>query len=218
MSWVSLNFLKVLNLFFDSDRFVHYCVFRQSMCVVLCLRVSVVGSSCCGSCLFSLTICRGYLRDLITVLICFAKFPFCLGQLGKMQMLFQRVYFGAPAHKMSSNVQWFYSLSSFALGIEANLSLCLKQEFKVKMFFVTMFSALAQHQIPKQYARTYRAWLPSEIFPKYGNSVEWEKTIVNRFQRATKRGKFSRAAWKFDVLLHNRKCESKNLVRYMTSL
>ena len=73
------------------------------MCVVLCLRVSVVDSSCCGSCLFSLTICRGDLRDLIAVLICMAKVPFCLGQLD-LQMLFQRVYFGAPAHKMSSNI------------------------------------------------------------------------------------------------------------------
>ena len=57
-----------------------------------------------------------------------------------------------------------------------------------------MFGTLVQHQIPMQHARTYRAWLPSEIIPKYGNAVEWEKTIVNRFQRATKRGKFSRAA------------------------
>ena len=30
-----------------------------------------------------------------------------------------------------------------------------------------------------------RAWLRSEIFPKYGNAVEWEKTIANRLQRAT---------------------------------
>ena len=85
-------------------------------------------------------------------------------------------------------------MSLFALGIEANLNFCLKREFKVKMFFVTMFGTLVQHQIPMQHARTYRAWLPSEIIPKYGNAVEWEKTIVNRFQRATKRGKFSRAA------------------------
>ena len=85
-------------------------------------------------------------------------------------------------------------MSLFALGIEANLSFCLKREFKVKMFFVTMFGTLVQHQIPMQHARTYRAWLLSEIIPKYGNAVEWEKTIVNRFQRATKRGKFSRAA------------------------
>ena len=27
----------------------------------------------------------------------------------------------------------------------------------------------AQHQILMQHARIYRAWLPSEIFPKYGN-------------------------------------------------
>ena len=37
-----------------------------------------------------------------------------------------------------------------------------------------------------QHPRIYRAWLPSEIFPKYGNAVEWEKTIANRFQRANK--------------------------------
>ena len=39
---------------------------------------------------------------------------------------------------------------------------------------------------------------PSEIFPKYVNAVEWEKEWENR--RATKRGKFSRAAWVFDEL------------------
>ena len=54
-----------------------------------------------------------------------------------------------------------------------------------------------------QHARIYRAWLPSEIFSKYGNAVESEKTIANRFQRATKRGKFSRAAWEFDVVLNS---------------
>ena len=31
-----------------------------------------------------------------------------------------------------------------------------------------------------QHPRIYRAWLPSVIFPKYGNVVEREKTIVNR--------------------------------------
>ena len=51
-----------------------------------------------------------------------------------------------------------------------------------------------------QHARIYRALLPSEIFPKYGNVVERKKTIVNRLQRATKRGKFWRAAWEFDVV------------------
>ena len=54
-----------------------------------------------------------------------------------------------------------------------------------------------------QYARIYRAWLPSEIFPKYGNAVEWEKTIANRLRKVTKRGKFSRGAWEgacFDKL------------------
>ena len=53
------------------------------------------------------------------------------------------------------------------------------------------------------HARIYRAWLPSEIFPKNGNAVEWEKTIIiaNRLRRATKRGRFSRAAWVFDVVV-----------------
>ena len=49
----------------------------------------------------------------------------------------------------------------------------------------------------------YHACLPSEIFPKYGSAVEWEKTMANRFQRATKRGKFLRAAWGFDVVLNS---------------
>ena len=50
----------------------------------------------------------------------------------------------------------------------------------------------------------YRAWLPSGIFPKYANAVEWDKTIASRFQRATKREKFSRAAWEFDVVPNSR--------------
>ena len=52
--------------------------------------------------------------------------------------------------------------------------------------------------------RIYHAWLPSIIFPKYGNVVEREKTIVNRLRRATKRGKFARTAWEFDVVLNSR--------------
>ena len=55
-----------------------------------------------------------------------------------------------------------------------------------------------------QHVRIFLAWLPSEIFPKYGNFVEWEKTIANIFQRATKCGKFSLAAWQFDVVLNSR--------------
>ena len=58
-----------------------------------------------------------------------------------------------------------------------------------------------------QEARIYRAWLPSEIFPKYGNAVEREKTIANRLRRATKRGKFSRAARVCDVALNSRQYE-----------
>ena len=60
------------------------------------------------------------------------------------------------------------------------------------------------HQIPMQHARIYHPWLPSEIFSKYGNAVEWEKTMANRFQRATKHSKFSCAAWEFDVVLNSR--------------
>ena len=67
--------------------------------VVLCQRVSVVGSSWLRECSFSLTICCQDLRHLIAVLICLAKVPFCLGQLDP-QILFQRVNFGAPAHKI----------------------------------------------------------------------------------------------------------------------
>ena len=42
------------------------------------------------------------------------------------------------------------------------------------------------------------------IFPEYGIAVGWEKKIGNRFQRATKRDKFSSAAWGFDVVLNSR--------------
>ena len=53
-----------------------------------------------------------------------------------------------------------------------------------------------------QHSRIYRAWLPSEIFPRNSNAVEREKTIIiaNRLRRTTKRG-FSRASWVFDVVL-----------------
>ena len=53
-----------------------------------------------------------------------------------------------------------------------------------------------------QHSRIYRAWLPSEIFPRNSNAVELEKTIIiaNRLRRTTKRG-FSRASWVFDVVL-----------------
>ena len=56
-------------------------------------------------------------------------------------------------------------------------------------------------------ARIYRAWLPSKIFPKYGNAVEREKTIANRLRRATKRGKFSRAARVCGVVLNSKHYE-----------
>ena len=38
----------------------------------------------------------------------------------------------------------------------------------------------------------------------YGDAVEWEKAIASRLRRATKRGKFSRAAWAFDIVLNSR--------------
>ena len=59
-----------------------------------------------------------------------------------------------------------------------------------------------------QQGRIYRA---SEIFPKYGNAVETEKTIANRSRRATKRGKISRASWEFDVVLNSRQKEIPEL-------
>ena len=55
-----------------------------------------------------------------------------------------------------------------------------------------------------QQARIKGAWLPSETFQKNGNAVERKKTIVNRLRRAIKRGKFSRAAWVFDVVLNSK--------------
>ena len=36
-------------------------------------------------------------------------------------------------------------------------------------------------KIIMQHARIYRAWLLAEIFPKYVNAVEWEKTIKRKF-------------------------------------
>ena len=53
-----------------------------------------------------------------------------------------------------------------------------------------------------QHVRIYCAWLPSVAFPNYGNVEEREKTVVNRFRRATTHGKFSRA--ELDVLLNSR--------------
>ena len=35
-------------------------------------------------------------------------------------------------------------------------------------------------KIIMQHARIYRAWLLAEIFPKYVNAVEWEKTIKRK--------------------------------------
>ena len=101
-----LNFLKVITLFFFFIRVLSVIiVYFANTCLLLyaCLRVSVVYSSWLRECSFSLTICRQDLRDLIAVLVCLAKVPFCLGQLDP-QMLFQRVYFSAPAHKISTKI------------------------------------------------------------------------------------------------------------------
>ena len=39
------------------------------------------------------------------------------------------------------------------------------------------------------------------------SAIIQQKHILERFQRATKRGKFSRAAWEFDVVLNSRQQE-----------
>lgn len=53
-------------------------------------------------------------------------------------------------------------------------------------FFALEFpavSSLVQQQIIMQHARVYRAWLPPETPPKYGNVVEREEKIVNSCNR-----------------------------------
>ena len=42
----------------------------------------------------------------------------------------------------------------------------------------SVVSSLAQHQIPMQHTRIYRAWFPSVIAAFRGKVVEREKTIV----------------------------------------
>ena len=61
----------------------------------------------------------------------------------------------------------------------------------------SIVSSLAQHQIATQQARIYRTWLPSEIY----SPILQNYHISERFQRATKRDKFLRTAWEFDVVL-----------------
>ena len=39
------------------------------------------------------------------------------------------------------------------------------------------------------------------------SAIIQQKHILERFQRATKRGEFSRAAWEFDVVLNSRQQE-----------
>lgn len=55
-----------------------------------------------------------------------------------------------------------------------------------------------------QHARISRAWLPPLSFR---NMVYREQSIVNRLRRSTNRGKFSRAAWEFVVVLNSRQYE-----------
>ena len=50
-----------------------------------------------------------------------------------------------------------------------------------------------------QHARIYHTWLPSEIYLLLFDPILQHYHILERFQRATKHGKFSRAAWEFDV-------------------
>ena len=85
-------------------------------------------------------------------------------------------------------------------NVGAKLSKCERDVIDLAQFLLSDFL----FQIPMQQARIKGAWLPSEIFQKNGNAAERKKTIVNRLRRAIKRGKFSRAAWVFDVVLNLR--------------
>lgn len=60
---------------------------------------------------------------------------------------------------------------------------------------------------PMRYARIYRTWLPSEIYSLLFTPILQHYHISEGFQRATKYGKFSRAAWGFDVVLNMRQQE-----------
>ena len=50
-----------------------------------------------------------------------------------------------------------------------------------------------------RHARIYHTWLPSEIYWLLFDPILQHYHILERFQRATKHGKFLRAAWEFDV-------------------
>ena len=65
-------------------------------------------------------------------------------------------------------------------------------------------SSLTQHRNPMQDARIYLAWLPSVIYLLLLSFFLQHYHISERFQRATRRGKFSRAAWEIDVMLNSR--------------
>ena len=80
----------------------------------------------------------------------------------------------------------------------------------------SIVSSLAHYQIATQQARIYRTWLPSEIYSLLFSPILQNYHISERFQRATKRDKFSRAAWEFDVVLNSR--ESEKLGQGQTSI
>ena len=59
-----------------------------------------------------------------------------------------------------------------------------------------------------QHTRIYCAWLPSEIYSLLFTPIlATAFHISERFQRETKHGKFSPAAWEFDVVLNLRQYE-----------
>ena len=58
-----------------------------------------------------------------------------------------------------------------------------------------------------QHARIYRAWLPSVTYSLLFSPFLQHYRTRERLLRATKRGKFSRAAWEFDVVLNSRQQE-----------
>ena len=74
---------------------------------------------------------------------------------------------------------WLLKLSNMG----ANVSKYRSDVIEMDISFPVVPSS-AQHQILMQHARIYRVWLPSEIFPKYGNVVERVETINNYSTRA----------------------------------
>ena len=70
----------------------------------------------------------------------------------------------------------------------------------------TYVSKLAQHQIPPHAAREKlpRLVALSNLFAIVFSHSAALPRISERFQRATKHGKFSRAAWEFDIVQNSR--------------